>query len=161
MSIVVADTGPINYLVLIGHIDVLPTLFGKVFLPPAVRDELTDPNAPQEVQDWLASLPAWVEVRTPTPTNDAALEALDQGESAAIALAIQLHADLLLMDDRRGVMAARTMGLRAAGTLAVLGLAGRQSLLDLRGALNRLRRTTFRYRQEIMDQFLAEQGGEE
>jgi len=46
MQLVVADTGPVNYLLLIGHIDILPALFENVILPSVVRDELAKPNAP-------------------------------------------------------------------------------------------------------------------
>ena len=66
MPIVVADTGPINYLILIGHIDVLPVLFEKVILPSAVRGELTEPHAPVAVQNWIAAAPGWLEVRQAT-----------------------------------------------------------------------------------------------
>jgi hypothetical protein len=47
--LVVADTSPINYLLLIGHIEILPALFKNVILPSVVRDELTKPNAPLPV----------------------------------------------------------------------------------------------------------------
>jgi len=47
--IVVADTGPLNYLILLGHIEVLHILYGEVVIPPAVQDELLDPSAPEPV----------------------------------------------------------------------------------------------------------------
>jgi predicted nucleic acid-binding protein len=59
VPIVVADTGPINYLILIGHIDVLPILFERVILPSAVRDELMESKAPTAVRDWIAAPPYW------------------------------------------------------------------------------------------------------
>jgi len=58
-----------------------------------------------------------VDVCPSSPFQDASLEALDAGEGAAIALAIELHADLPLMDDEEGVIAARRKGLEVAGTL--------------------------------------------
>ncbi len=85
MQLVIADTGPINYLLLIGHIDILPALFEKVILP---ADSLTE---------------------------------LGAGETAAIALAVELHADLLLMDDRRGVSAALQRGLTVTVTQRSIG----------------------------------------
>ena len=63
MQLVIADTGPVNYLILIGHIDVLPALFEKVILPAIVRDELKHRKAPLAVQSWIADPPPWVEVR--------------------------------------------------------------------------------------------------
>jgi predicted nucleic acid-binding protein len=85
---------------------------------------------------------------------------LDQGERAAIALAVEINADLLLMDDREGVAVARSKGFSVTGTLGVLNLAARRGLVNLADSFARLKRTNFRYRQEIMDAILAEQAGE-
>ena len=57
MQLVVSDTGPINYLVLIGYVDVLPLLFQKIAMPLAVREELLDPNAPPLVREWIRAFP--------------------------------------------------------------------------------------------------------
>lgn len=158
MQLVIADTGPINYLILIERVGILPLLFEKVILPSVVRDELT--AAPPLVRQWIADPPAWVEVRqTAHVHRDATLENLDAGERDAIALAVDLHADLLLMDDREGVIAARSKGLTVAGTLGVLGLAAHHGLIDLAESFDRLKRTNFRYQQEIMDRLLDEVSG--
>jgi predicted nucleic acid-binding protein len=155
VQLVIADTSPINYLILIEHIGILPSLFEKVILPSVVRDELT--AAWPSVRLWITDPPPWVEVRKTTRLHqDASLRNLDAGEEDAIALAVELHADLLLMDDREGVIAARSRGLSVTGTLGVLGLAAQRGLLDLADAFNRLKRTNFRYRQEIMDALLKE-----
>lgn len=160
--LVIADTGPVNYLVLIGHIDILPTLFGTVILPSAVRDELADIGSPLMVRDWIADPPPWLDVRPTTSDKPVAksFSALDPGEIAAISLAIELRADLLLMDDREGVIAARQHGFTVTGTLGVLSLAAERRLLDLAEAFDRLKRTNFRFRQEIMDQLLHRTLGE-
>jgi predicted nucleic acid-binding protein len=159
VQLVIADTSPINYLLLIGNIDILPSLFGRVILPAAVWDELKHPKAPPVVRSWVAAPPAWVEVRPSRPLRDASLAALDLGEGAAIALAIEIHADLLLMDDEEGVIAARIKGLDVTGTLGVLSQAAQRNLLNLAEAFDRLKRTNFRFRQEIMDKFLNEISG--
>jgi len=88
-------------------------LFQKVILPSAVQHELHDNDAPA-VRAWIADPPAWVEVnQTPDHSlDDKLLRELDQGEQAAIALAIAIKADLVLMDDREGVAAARTKASR-------------------------------------------------
>jgi predicted nucleic acid-binding protein len=160
--LVIADTGPINYLLLIEHIDILPKLFGTVILPTAVRDELADIGSPLPVRNWIADPPSWLDVRAAPSDKPAAesLTALDPGEVAAISLAIELRADLLLMDDREGVIAARREGFTVTGTLGVLSLAAERRLLDLAEAFNCLRRTNFRFRQEIMDQLLDKTVGE-
>ncbi len=160
VQLVIADTGPINYLILIGHIDILPAMFEKVLLPSAVRDELSNADTPESVRNWMASPPAWVEVRqtTTTSTDDGEAE-LGAGETAAITLATELHADLLLMDDRRGVAVALRKGLTVTGTMGLLARAAKRGMLDLGDAFSRLKRTNFRYRQDIMDALLADVAG--
>lgn len=161
MQLVISDTGPINYLVLIGHIELLPTLFERVIMPFAVREELSAPKTPFVVRDWLAHTPAWLEVRTsPAPSSsDAALSLLGAGERDAITLAAALGADLLLMDDRDGVKAALRKGLTTTGTIGVLHLAAKQDLIDLADAFARLRRTHFHCPEDLMQLLLAEQEG--
>lgn len=154
--LVIADTGPVNYLLLVGHIDILSALFGNVILPSVVRDELKDPGTPLVVRNWIAHPPPWVDVRLTTSDPDAvALKGLDAGEAAAITLAVELDADLLLMDDREGVVAARRKGFAVTGTLGVLGLGAERDLLNLGEAFDRLRRTNFRCPKDVMDQLLT------
>jgi predicted nucleic acid-binding protein len=160
VRLVIADTGPVNYLILIGHIDILPALFEKVILPAAVRDELKHRKAPPAVQAWISDPPSWAEVRHTVHgsdfSRDASLEALDAGEEEAIALAVELRADLILMDDRHGVLVARSKGFRVAGTLGILSMAAERGLVNLTEAFERIKQTNFYYQQEIMDQLLAE-----
>jgi predicted nucleic acid-binding protein len=153
VQLVIADTGPINYLILIGYIDVLPALFHKIILPAAVRDEVNE--APPSVRAWTAALPSWIEIRQIHHAQDLTMEKLVGGEEAAIALAIELHADLVLMDDRSGVKAARRLGIEVTGTLGLLSLAAKSGLLNLAESFDRIKRTNFRYRQETMDSLLA------
>jgi len=154
VRLVIADTSPINYLILTGYIEILSALFEKVILPSTVRDELSHPKAPAPVRNWISAPPSWVEVLQTPKENDASLEALDAGEAAAILLAVELHADLILMDDEEGAGAARAKGLAVTGTLGVLSRAADRQLLNLREAFERIKHTNFRYRQEIMDEFL-------
>jgi predicted nucleic acid-binding protein len=67
--------------------------------------ELSSLAAPPAVQHWVAAPPAWLEVVETQSADPAA--GLHQGEAAAIALAVSLHADLLLMDERKGAKVAR------------------------------------------------------
>lgn len=99
--------------------------------------------------------PTWLEL-LPTPDSpfDDALENLDEGARAALVLAASLGADLLLLDDRKGTRVARSKGFRAVRTLRVLHMAARRGLLDLADSFERIKRTDFRYRQEIMDELL-------
>ena len=155
MRVVVADTGPLHYLVLIEHIDLLPRLFQTVFMPTAVRDELLAVGAPPVVRAWITTPPDWLVVQPAPLTEDARLQVLDDGERAAIALGMSLRADLILMDDRAGVAAARARGLVVMGTLGLLDRAAQQGLVDLAAAFAALETTNFHVRQELLDVLLA------
>lgn len=100
--IVISDTTPLNYLVLIGQQDLLARLFERVIIPRAVWIELKAEGTPESIRAWLANQPDWLEVREANISADAALALLDHGEQEAILLAQELHADLLLMDDKDG-----------------------------------------------------------
>ncbi len=144
MAVIVSDTTPLNYLVLIEAVDILPRLYGRVLIPPAVREELNQPSTPQAVRAWLARPPSWLAVVNPTLSPDPALSHLDLGEAQAIALALEHQADLLLADERDAAIAARERGLAVTGTLGVLDRAAALGWLDLPEMLARLQRTTFR-----------------
>jgi predicted nucleic acid-binding protein len=156
VQLVIADTGPINYLILIGHVDILPRLFDRVILPVIVRDELRHRKAPPAVQHWIADPPSWTEIHQTTHVHDPLMETLDAGEQDAIALAVELGADLILMDDRAGVLIARSKGFRVAGTLGILSMAAARGLVNLAEAFDRIKCADFHYRQELMDQLLAD-----
>jgi predicted nucleic acid-binding protein len=79
--IVVADTSPINYLILINEVDILPKLYGRVVVPQAVREELVRASAPQLVRSWVDHLPTWLEVRNPLAVPDSSLAKLDAGSA--------------------------------------------------------------------------------
>ncbi len=162
MRVVVADTGPIHYLVLIGNSDILPALFQNIIVPSVVRNELLHQEAPDLVRNWMAQPPIWIDVREAPARRiaDASMAKLDAGERDAIELASSLAADLLLMDERRGVIVARSKGFAVTGTLGVLELAAKRGLLDLAKALSLLRETSFRCRQEILDALIARQKSE-
>lgn len=153
--IVVADTSPLNYLILIRQQDLLPKLFQRVFVPPEVLSELGDPDAPLVVRSWLQNLPEWLEVKAPQTPPDEALRLLDPGEREAIQLAQEQGADLLLIDERRGSAEARRLGLTTTGTIGVLLAAGELGLIDAKEACRRLlTETTFRATPELRAKFL-------
>lgn len=153
---VVADTGPLHYLILISQGDLLPRLFGAIVIPAVVRDELDQPETPSSVRRWITSHPSWLSVvPEPIARPDSALAALDRGEQAVIALAVTLRAELILMDDRAGVAASRSRGFAVTGTLGLLDRAARRGLVDLPTAFADLKATNFHARQELLDALLA------
>lgn len=112
-------------------------------MPPAVLAGLSHPGAPPEVQGLLHPPPDWIRVRAAEDPL-ACLENLDGGEREAIQLAWALPADLVLIDESRGRMAAKKRGLAVVGTIGILERAVRQGLVDGTDAAARLSETTFR-----------------
>jgi predicted nucleic acid-binding protein len=153
--LVVADTSPLNYLILIEQTAVLPALYTRVLLPPAVVTELGDPEAPEMVRAWVSVLPPWCEKRQPMATPSLELEALGAGEREAIVLAQEARADALLIDEEDGRRAARARALTVTGTLGVLERAAERGLLNLPDVLARLRATSFRVRESLLLDMLA------
>lgn len=149
--VVVADTTPLNYLILIGRDHVLEEMFGEVLIPQAVVDELHHPKAPPAVTEWLKQTPGWLKV-VPVTQLDESIR-LGKGENEAISLAMEQKVQVILMDERRGRAAAAERGLLPVGTLNVLDLADEKRLLNGLDALDDLRRTTFRVEAELLVQF--------
>lgn len=152
--IVVADASPLRYLILIEYTHVLPALYGRVFVPSAVITELTREQSPVAVQEWIASQPDWMQLQDPTGKLSP-VPGLHPGELAAIALAEELAADALLMDERDGRREAERRGLPVLGTLRVLADAAEHRLADLQTAFDRLRKTNFRASDQLFQSLLA------
>lgn len=156
MTVVVADTSPLNYLVLIGEVELLARLYSQILIPDLVAAELRDPEAPLVVREWAAQPPSWVEIRR-APDSSERFERLDDGERAAILLAeVQPVPVLLLIDDADGRAEAERRGIRATGTLGVLRAGALREIVDLTTALTRLTATSFRCPAVLIDQLLAE-----
>ena len=140
--IVVSDTSPITALLTVGAADVLPTLFGEVIIPEAVRDELLRTHS---------TLPDWMRVE-PVKDRLGALrfaEEVDLGEAEAIELAKELHADRLLVDERKGRRLALQEGLSVIGLVGIVLLARRRKLIpSARALLDRLEQEAGMYLSE-------------
>lgn len=126
--IVVSDTSPLTALLTVGAAEILPSLFGEVIIPEAVRDELLHTHS---------SLPEWV--RVVAVKNVAETQRLsrsaDLGEAEAIELAKELHADRLLIDERKGRRLATQEGITIIGLLGVVLLAKKKQLIPSARAL--------------------------
>ena len=136
MTIVIADTSPINYLVLIAEIGILPRLYHRIVIPEEVFIELMGVGAPPEVREWTTHNPDSLEIRR-APGRDTSLMDLDAGEGSAIALAELETEVLLLIDDSAGRLEASRRGVPNTGTLGVLRAAAIEHLIDLSSALDR------------------------
>ena len=140
--IVVSDTSPLLYLILIDRSELLPALHGRVVAPAAVMSELAHPQSPAVVTRWIETAPAWLEIQSPRALSPSTLR-LGPGESAAISLAQELGVKLVLIDERQGAKIARSEGLLVTGTLGVLLAAADQGLDSLAAALAALEQTNF------------------
>ena len=149
--IVVADTSPLNYLILIDQASLLNSLFGEVLIPNAVHRELQHPKTPERVQYWITNPPEWLRVRGIQTTPSAPLLIVDIGEREAIQLAVEVRADAVLMDEVEGRSVAESFGLRVSGTLGILEQASRLGLIDLRQTFAKLEQTNFRVSPELRE----------
>jgi len=152
MILIVSDTGPVNYLILIGHIDLMHRLADRVLLPSGVRLELLNPMAPLLVREWAANLPGWIEVQS--AANPAPAEGLSPADSEAIALAKELGATLLLTDDRQARRCAAALGVSTMGTLGFLEIGAQRGLISLPDALKKLRATSCYLSDELIESAL-------
>ncbi len=126
--LVVSDTSPITNLIQIGQLDVLRQLFGQVIMPKTVYEELS------ELPHQLVAIEGkkWLTVQTVQQRNSVVTleEDLDPGEAEAIALALEINADYLIIDELRGRYKAEALGLRIVGLLGVLIQAKQAGYVD-------------------------------
>jgi len=159
--IVVSDTSPILNLARISRLELLPSLYQQVLIPDAVYEELTDSrrNVPPAI---TLDCTSWLVVVTVADQDRVrALRGnLDAGEAEAIALAIELRAELLLMDERRGRQRATAAGLKVVGLIGIVARAKRAGLIDhAKPVLDELIRTArFWIGSELYAEVLGELG---
>lgn len=154
--IVVSDTSPICYLLLIDCIDVLKALYKVVVIPQAVADELYAPESPLVVQNWIAQPPEWLQTQIIESLQTVELGKLDPGEQEAILLAEQLKADLVILDDKAARRIAKEPGLIVVGLLGILKDADENGLLDLKLTFDRLREAGFWVAPSLLAQLLKD-----
>lgn len=119
--IVVSDASPLIALGAVQQLDLLRTLYGEILVPSAVYAEVADVRPMAPGADQIRNSP-WIHVREVEDRDliQALSLEIDVGEAEAIALAIEANADLLLMDERRGRLAATRLGCRVVGVLGVV-----------------------------------------
>ena len=86
---IIADTSPLNYLILIDAVEILPALFQEVVVPGAVERELLAPGASEKVRKWMENAPNWLYVRKVNEIDKSIN--LGTGETEAISLAVELR----------------------------------------------------------------------
>ena len=114
--IVVSDTTPLNYLVLIESVR-CPGFSGESMRDPRCSTSFRTPKGPEAVRAWASNPPPWLTIQDPT---EVVLSKLGVGETAAISLALELKAERVLIDDRDASREAVRIGLNVVGTLGIL-----------------------------------------
>jgi predicted nucleic acid-binding protein len=150
--VVIADTTPLNHLLLIGC-----QLYLRVLIPAQVLGELRAAKAPPMVRGFAQRLPEpeWIEVHEVRLPADRALARLDAGEAAVIVLAQRLAADLAIIDETQGRREAASRNLAVTGTLTVLLIAAERGLIDFPPTVARLRQSGFRASTKLIERFLV------
>jgi len=128
--IVVSDRSPILNLALIGRLNILPAMYEEVLVPPSVYRELTVDEADQP--SLIIDSSSWLRTKIPKDQQRIRIlrERLDEGEAEEIILALETHAELLLIDERQGRRIAASAGLRITGLIGVLVEAKTRALID-------------------------------
>lgn len=146
--LVVADTSPIHVLIRIEHIEILPSLFKTVLIPSVVEEELLRAKY-DVVRQFMAIRPEWLTIANPATIEQ--IPRIHPGEEAAIALATEINAVALLMDDHDARTEAVRRGLRIVGTLGILERAHQVGLIDLKLAIDRIRDTDFHVTDRLLE----------
>ncbi len=160
---VLTDASPLIGLARVNGLQWLPCLFGTVWMPAEVRAEVvsagTTGGFAEEACIHLAETQGWLRVTGLTPLAPS-LPDLDEGEAACIRIALaQTQSALVLMDERAGRAVAQALGLKVAGTAAIIGMAKSRGLIgSATEVFARLHRSDFRISAEVIRAILQRVG---
>jgi predicted nucleic acid-binding protein len=154
--LVVIDASPLIGLAIVDGLKWLPELFGTVFMPESVRNEVLPgmgANGEEAIAQGIEGgwLKVWPESIPPLLDID-----LDSGETDCISLVLS-HVDksLMIMDERAGRAVAKENGLSVVGTAAIIGMAKKQGLIpSARKAFEVLHKSDFRISATVINQVL-------
>ena len=160
---VISDASPLIGLATVDGLGWLKPLFGEVFVPPTVLNEvLPGVGARGELEIAAAikhkHLRRWTRAIPPSST---AFADLDAGETDCIRIALALGAGnaLILMDECAGRAVTAGLGIALAGTAAVIGLAKKHGLIDsAKARFERLHNSDFRISAAVIQAVLREVG---
>jgi len=148
-KLVITDTSCFVLLYKIDGFAILHNLFGSVFTTPEIALEYGE------------QLPEWVVIQ---PIKDQNLLAeyqqkVDPGEASALALAQEINADLVILDDLEARKFALKLGLAFKGTLGLLVMAKQEGIIpSIRPYLEKVQQTNFRLASHLVDQSLRDAG---
>jgi predicted nucleic acid-binding protein len=157
---IVSNASPLINLARIGKISLLQDLYGELIIPVAVWQEIVVKGSGQPGADEVKAAD-WIKQQDVTnrQLTRALKQELDAGEAEAIALALEIGADLLLMDEHLGREVARHLGLRYIGLIGVLIEAKRKGLItSVKPCLDQLRDIAgFRFSEVLYTRVLQDQ----
>lgn len=154
--IIVSDTSPICYLLLINRIEILETLYRVITIPQVVASELSASESPPVVKNWISQPPEWLQIQSIEILQSIELATLDPGEREAILLGEQLAADLVILDDKAARRIAVERRLKVIGLLGIVKDAARAGLLDLETTFGQLQEVGFWVAPSLLEQLLTE-----
>ncbi|MDN3513858.1 MAG: DUF3368 domain-containing protein [Candidatus Brocadia sp.] len=159
-NIVAVNTSPTIYLSSINEIGLLKKLFGEVFIPDAVKEEIVsggkDNFGFQEIQG-----ENWIKVKKIENklAKKCLLTDIDSGEAEVIILAEELKANMVIMDDRLGRMIAHLRGFHVIGTLRLLVLAKNKGLIPVvKPLIEKLKEVGFWISEDVYKDILLQTG---
>ncbi len=157
--VIIADSSPLIALAIIGELELLPRLYQRVVIPPAVWDEVTVQGAGLPGAEIVRRC-AWLEIQTPTADVLVPLSILvDRGEAEALALAQTIPHSTVLLDDAQARRVAERFGIARIGTLGILRRAKKAGwLAAIKPHLITLRQNGIYIRQNLMDAVLRDVG---
>jgi len=156
--IVVSNTTPLIGLAVIGRFDLLHRIFGRIHIPEAVYAEAVIAGREEGGAKREVSSAEWIEVVTVKDrlAVEVLLDELDLGEAETIVLARELHADWVLMDEKKGRRKLDQLALPKIGTLGILLKAKHLGYIDIVAPeIERLQRVGFSISQTVVDAVLA------
>ena len=131
--IIISDTSPLSNLAIVGYLSLLQQIYNKVIIPQGVAEELRNASDEENLIAGVLSLD-WIEVVSAKNLELISVlrnnHNLDRGEAEAIALALELNADELLIDELLGRREATRLGLPITGVLGILLVAKRRGLIS-------------------------------
>ncbi len=160
--IIVSDTSPVSNLILIERLDILQKLFTEIIIPSAVDSEI---RALKQFDKDLSAYETAEWIKVTAPSNLQKVKTLqiniDEGEAQAIALALEINCDLLLMDERIGTNIARQEGLQTVGLVGVLIKAKEERIIEeVREVLNDLKNVAGFWLGDKLEKKILEELGE-
>jgi predicted nucleic acid-binding protein len=161
----VSDASPLIALALVGGLQWLPAIFGKVWVTQSVRQEVLPMHEAKGKNEIAKAFDeGWLHLFTKTisePMNSGVLKELDVGERDSISLGLMQPANsaILLIDERLGRSVALEVGLRIIGTAGIIGAAKKQGLIQsVRPIFAKLHASDFRISAEVIKAVLEAVG---